>query len=293
MERDLDALPLEPERPERAPAEPQRSPDREPDSRTSNERDVAIYRTRGNAYRLSSRQLDVMNDVGRFRTVEIRDLERHRCHGSQSDASGELQDLTRQGVVQIKSVRSSASGPVLRVAVLTRIGRQILSEHGLRQPTQALYAGLVKAREVAHDAAIYRMFQAERERIEQAGGQLHRVVLDYELKQKVYAPLAKFRSQRPGASAVEYARRQAEVAHEHGLKVVQGRIPLPDLRIEYVNAQGESARVDLELATHHYHGRAMEMKAAAGFTFYADSGAAGHLAKVLEERDITVAILSL
>ena len=83
------------------------------------------------------------------------------------------------------------------------------------------------------------------------------------------------------------------MADQFGLRVIKSRIPLPDLRIEYVDAQGNQTRVDLELATHHYHGDAMRTKAQAGFTFYADAASAERLSKVLEERDITVAILSL
>ena len=69
---------------------------------------------------------------------------------------------------------------------------------------QKLYAGFVKPGEVAHDAAIYRMYQAEAARIEKAGGKIRRVILDYELKQKVYSPLAKAkgacrRSNTPGS----------------------------------------------------------------------------------------------
>ncbi len=74
---------------------------------------------------------------------------------------------------------------------------------------------------------------------------------------------------------------------------MNGKIPLPDLRLEYETAQGEMARVDLELATSHYHGGAMAAKAQAGFSFYAADGSGARLTRVLEERDITVAILSL
>src|SRR2546430_6513493 len=39
------------------------------------------------------------------------------------------------------------------------------------------------------------------------------------------------------------------VAERHGLQVVRGKIPVPDMRIEYEAHDGERARVDLELAT--------------------------------------------
>ena len=50
-----------------------------------------------------------------------------------------------------------------------------------------------------------------------------------------------------------------------------GKIRLPDLRIEYETANGEAARVDLELATEHYRGDHMSAKSQAGFKIYADS----------------------
>ncbi len=262
-------------------------------SQSQTSREHALYATRGSSFRLSTAQLDTMNDVGRFRTVAVIDLEQHRYSGSAGAAGDDLRTLQMQGLVQTKTVRASARQVPLRVVVLTKLGRDVVAEHGVKQTGQALYAGFVKPREVPHDAAIYRMFQAERERIERAGGKVSRIVLDYELKQRVYAPLAKLRSQTPAVSPKEYARRQVDVAQELGLKVVDGRIPLPDLRIEYETAQGVSAQVDLELATGHYHGKAMQAKAQAGFTFYAADGSAAQLSRVLEERDITVAILSL
>src|SRR5205807_6642495 len=96
---------------------------------------------------------------------------------------------------------------------------------------------------------------------------IKRIILDFELKKKAYSPLARARQLSPG----EYARRQVEIAEEHGLKVIEGKIRLPDLRIEYETANGEPARVDLELATEHYRGEHMSAKSQAGFKIYADS----------------------
>ncbi|MBK7929288.1 MAG: hypothetical protein IPJ98_17970 [Bryobacterales bacterium] len=50
-------------------------------------------------------------------------------------------------------------------------------------------------------------------------------------------------------------------------------------------------RVDLELATHHYHGSHLQTKIDAGFKLYADGGARG--TKPLEERELTAEIFSL
>jgi len=46
--------------------------------------------------------------------------------------------------------------------------------------------------------------------------------------------------------------------------VVDGKVSLPDLRIEYTNEEMEVARVDLELATDHYHAGHLAEKARAG-----------------------------
>jgi hypothetical protein len=246
-------------------------------------------RDRGYVYRLSSAELETMHDIGQFRTVAIEDLAKCRYRDQTPLMQQDLRALRAQGLVQLRTVWTGPKSKELSVAVLTKLGKAILERHGQNTKDQALYAGFVKPAEVRHDAAIYRMFQAERQKIERAGGQIRRVVLDYELKRKVYSPLAKVKALPPA----EYAKRQRDVAQANGLRVVHGKIPLPDLRIEYQTREGETARVDLELATHHYHGSHLQAKAEAGFKFYAADGAASRLSRVMEDREITAVILSL
>jgi hypothetical protein len=259
-------------------------------------REHALYEVRGSAYRLSPAELATMYDVGRFRTVALEDLARHRYAGRARDLGNDVRALAAQGLVQMREIWTGPRSKALRVLVLTKLGREALEKHGPHESviarewgTQALYSGLVKRNEIRHDAAIYAMFQAKRELIERAGGRIRRIVLDFELKRRVYAPLAKAKALPPA----DYARLQEQVARLNGLKVIQGKIPLPDLRVEYETRSGESAQADLELATQHYHGRALAEKAQAGFGFYAADGSGAKLSRVLEERDITVAILSL
>ena len=162
-----------------------------------------------------------------------------------------------------KTVRS------LTILALTKRGKNLLwrCDGDARANHQALYSGIVKPREVAHDAAIYRMYQAEMASIEANGGRMKRIVLDFELKKRAYSPLAKARNLAPH----EYSRKQEQVAQENGLKVIRGKIRFPDLRVEYETANGVSASVDLELATEHYRGEHMTAKSQAGFKIYADS----------------------
>jgi hypothetical protein len=289
LDRDVDCEVREPAG--RGPALPRRESEQHIPSR-----EQALFRLRGSFYRLSESDLDTMADIGRFRTVALQDLVRYRYANRDKVFSDALRGLQSQGLVQARAAWAGPRVKPLEVAVLTKLGKELVEQHaGLPDSRhnsgtrQAVYSGFVKPNEVRHDAAIYRMFQAEREKIERAGGRVRRVVLDYELKKKVYAPLAKAKA----LPAAEYAKRQEQVARENGLVVVRGKIPLPDLRLEYETRTGESAHVDLELATGHYHAPALRAKAAAGFKFYAADGSGSRLSRVLEERDITVAILSL
>ena len=257
-------------------------------------RECALIQFRGRYIRVNTSALTALRDIGRFRTVAVEDLVAFRYGGDQRRLEQDLDTMAAQGLLSHRLWRSPRVAP-LPILVLTKTGRDALAAHDAGRAQDATrvsqrhYAGFVKPREVRHDAAIYRMFQAEERRLVKEGSRVLRIVLDYELKACIYAPLAKARA----LPKPEFHRLQQAVAHAHGLRVVDGKIPLPDLRIEYETASGERQSVDLELATGHYHGGAMATKARAGFRFYVADGSAAKLSRVMEERDITVAILSL
>ena len=152
-------------------------------------------------------------------------------------------------MLQRRSISVGKNRDTLIVVALTKQGARLVRQDDQLPFDQAIYAGFVKPAEVPHDAAIYAMYQAEAAEIEARGGKVRRVVLDYELKKNVYSKLAKERE----SGALEYARRQQEIAKENHLPVVDGKIALPDLRIEYETPEGDLDHVDLELATEHYH----------------------------------------
>ena len=224
---------------------------------------------------LSPAQRAAMREIGRFRTLSTSDFIRHQYRGDMQAWRQDAAALSRLGFIEQRSVvvttHSKEHGrniQTLSIVVLTKKGRNHSKrfDQDLKTSGQALYAGFVKPREIAHDAALYRMYQAEAKHIESQGGRIKRIVLDFELKKKAYSPLARARELSPP----EYARKQAEIAEANGLKVIDGKIRLPDLRIEYETANGEAARVDLELATEHYRGEHMSAKGRAGFKIYAE-----------------------
>jgi len=112
-------------------------------------------------------------------------------------------------------------------------------------------------------------------------------MLDYELKRNLNRDLAALHEAGRSPEALE------SIAERHGLSVVDGKIPVPDLRVEYDTADMERVRVDLELATRNYRPGALAAKAKAGFSLYARREDASRLRRVLDEREITAQILSL
>lgn len=133
---------------------------------------------------------------------------------------------------------------------------------------QEFHAGAVKPRELAHDVQVYRAFQVEQSRIETGGGRITRVVLDYELKRDYQRFLN--RSDKPDGATLESDRRAFAEAHE--LRVIDGHLSLPDLRIEYESPTGRIEYRDVEVVTEHYSRSQIGGKARAGFACYRAGG---------------------
>jgi hypothetical protein len=275
--------------------EPDRSPSRTPDQHADlakEQRERPILERERPAVSRPLRELgptesqrETLAEIGRFRTLSMKDLTQFRYNDDAEKMQRDILRLSSLKLVQTRSLWLGKDKERLQVVTLTRHGKRVLEQSG---DGGTFYAGFVKPAEMAHDATIYRMYQAEATRIAKQGGQIRGVTLDYELKRSIYSPLAK---ETPGTS--QYKKRQAEIAAEHGLKVVRGHIQLPDLRIEYQTRSGEIERTDLELATTHYRGGQLASKADAGFTFYAASQDVNRLSSIFDDHNITAEILSL
>jgi hypothetical protein len=113
------------------------------------------------------------------------------------------------------------------------------------------------------------------------------VLLDFELKKKVNRDLIRLGPEKDDPD------KKRDVAERHGLRVVHGRIPVPDLQIEYEMPDQSVARVNLELTTADYRPRQLADKARAGFTLYSQGDDASHVRRVLNDRELTAEILSL
>ena len=261
----------------------------EPPPQKETERPVEprkAYEFRGRMYAVRTSEVESLTEIGKFRAVASEDLEEFQYHGDKDRMRPDVASLTRQGLILEKSIPHSDTAP-RRLLALTKKGHQFLRSTGTVRPNQATYYGFTKPREAHHDADLYRLYHKAVEDIERQGGKNPRVLLDFELKKRVFHDLAKLGPEKHSTD------KKRAIAEKHGLQVVRGKIPLPDLRIEYEGRDGDMARVDLELATEHYRGSNLAEKVRAGFSLYARAQNAPGLRRVLDQKELTAEILSL
>ena len=227
----------------------------------------APVRGRDRVYHLRESEGRLLATVGAFRVVPADDV---TVTASARDASSrDIRHIVEQGLVNRAHV--VLNGEPTTVLVLTREGKDLLDRHrmgGERERIQTYHAGLVKPRELAHDAQLYRLYRVDAARIVDEGGTIRRVVLDYELKRAYQRYLN--RPDRPDEEGRDEARRS--FAERADLPMVDGHVQLPDLRIEYDDADGLQHHRDLELVTEHYSRTQLAAKSASGFRLYRASG---------------------
>jgi hypothetical protein len=252
------------------------------------EQDRENYMDRDKTYALRPSEIHTFTEVGKFRVLRVEDLARFAYAGDRSQMESDLRSLKQQGLVKRRgtSVLKKESRQVL---TLTKQGQRLIRRHGFVPEDQAIYSGLVKPKEADHDADLYRMYHKAAEEIERKGGKVLRLQLDYELKEKLYQRLGRAQARDQG----ETQKLKESFARDLELPVVRGKVSFPDLRIEYTTQDMEIRHVDLELATRHYHAGHLAEKARAGFQLYARPEDAAGLRRVRDEKEITVAILSL
>jgi hypothetical protein len=263
----------------RLPVRPEPTPADRHRTQSTTDRSALYDRDRG--YRLRDSEIRSLVDLGKFRVVAVEDLARFAYHGVRSEMNVDLRNLVRQGLIRKGIFRGPEDSP-RELLTLTKRGHRLARTNRLVPNDQAIYSGFVKPREANHDADLYQLYNKELARIMSEGGRNPRVILDFELKRKINRDIVRLgRDTRP------------EIAQSHGLHVVRGRIPVPDVRIEYDKPDGQMARVDLELVTEHYRGRSLADKVKAGFALYTPRGEADRLRRVLDGQELTAEILSL
>jgi len=254
----------------------QRRPDR---SRT-------IYRGRERDYSLRNSEVRTLTDLAKFRVVPEDDLARFGYQGSSDQMQTDIRSLTRQGLIEERTIEGHRSYST-KVLTLTKEGRKLVDRAQLVPSRQATYHGFVKPKEARHDADVYRLFQKVAREIERSGGKVRRVMLDFELKKDLYKALSRMRPDKDP----RYER--IFIANQFDLKVVNGKIPIPDLRVEYEDDCRDVRRLDLEIATRDYRPQGLSEKAKAGFHMFARQQDHAKLRRVLDTQEITARMFAL
>ena len=211
--------------------------------------------------------------MGLYRAVSYTDLSDQHFDGHPFTTRRLVTQMTRAGLIE----EHEATGPrgnTFTVLTATERGRDaahraaVDAGHAAEQRT---WTGLVKPAELSHDTAVYRAALDERARIEAEGGRVVRVRIDAELKAIVATATEKARAE-AGDRAADAARFNA--AHELGLPVEDDRVLYPDAQLDIEDRDGRSGRVNVEVASDHYHAAAIAAKAGAGFAMHGSSRSA-------------------
>jgi DNA-binding MarR family transcriptional regulator len=205
--------------------------------------------SRGAAYRLRGAEVRTLSAAGTFRAVSVHDIAEFVYAGNRAQASRDIAHLQAQRLVSTRANDHDRLHGRSTYVSLTPTGRRLLEQSELaRGPMgtvgQRFYSGWVKPAELRHDAALYRMVELERRALAPEGARVRRVTVDAELKREIAKALA-------GKERPTIAQKQ-EVAEELGLRMVNGKIQVPDVRLEVEHADGREESRDLELVTEHY-----------------------------------------
>ena len=220
-------------------------------------------------------------DVGLYRAVSYKDLSEQHFDGHPFTTRRLVTQMKQAGLIE----EHEATGPrgnTFKVLTATERGKRaahraaVDAGHAAEQQT---WTGLVKPAELSHDTAVYRAALDERARIEADGGRVTRVRIDAELKAVVATATEKARAA-GGDRASDDAKRAA--AQELGLPMQDDHVMYPDAQLEIEDADGISGRVNVEIASDHYHAAAIAAKAGAGFAMHGSSrSAARKIARAL------------
>jgi hypothetical protein len=244
--------------------------------------------------RLDEQEKQLLLEAGRFRVLAVKDIAKSIFAGDERAARSSLRYLKEQGLISLDTVnarRDGRSRPVDRIDVvtLTRSGEKLARHTNRVAPGQRLYHGLVKPREVEHDAQIYRACLKEAARIERAGGTNPRVQLDFELKSQIQKAIYAEQKANPGR---EMAAIKRQVARRFDLPYVNDGIQIPDARIEYdITPNGDpdidqgprTGHADIEVLTAAYSRGHLRSKAQAGFQVYAPASDRASLSAKIED----------
>ena len=220
-------------------------------------------------------------DVGIYRSVSFRDLAETHFGGHPYTTRRAVNRWIRAGMMREHTAKGP-KGRTFKVLTLTQRGAEKARRAARRQgldPRQRTWSGLVKSAELSHDTEVYRACGFELRRLAGQGASIRRIRIDSELKSAVARRSERTRA-RDGKRAADVARQVS--AQELGLPVdEQGRVLYPDAQLEYMEADGRTGRVNIEVASGHYRDPSILAKSSAGFVLHATGSGKARVLRAL------------
>ena len=234
------------------------------------------YDPRRPRHNFEDRSAGALAEVGMYRSVSFRDLADAHFDGHPYTARRAVDRMVKDGLMREHEAKGPKGGSY-KVLTLTRDGaaraRRCAHEQG-RDRDQQTHAGLVKRGELSHDTAIYRAARIEQAKLTKQGAVLNRVRIDAEMKKQI-ARAGETARARGGKEAADAARFQA--AADLALPIKDGQVLYPDAQLEYIDAEGRTGRVNIEIATEHYRIGGIAAKTRAGFQMHGNGAQAARL----------------
>src|SRR5713226_8721705 len=114
-------------------------PEREQPTALIRSRDLVFVRNR--SYRINSAERETMTEIGKFRTIAMADLARHRYPKEPGKLQQDLLNLKAQKLIRQRRVMAGKGQEKLSVLVLSRAGKHLVQQEYRAARGQRFYAG--------------------------------------------------------------------------------------------------------------------------------------------------------
>ena len=224
---------------------------------------------------------DALELLGDFRVVSYRDVQRECFDGHAFTAGHGIRRLLSEHLVEVHTVqprraRRGSAGRGFKVLALTAAGAaRVRERRRARGCERRVWQGLVKRRELEHDAGVSELVLETVDRVRSLGGTVVSVRLEAELKGEVARSVsaAAGRGQDSAAARRRAARAIAVPVDE------AGGCCFPDAVVEVRDADGEVSTLALELVTGSYSRRQVERKMRMGMVLASHGARLARLAR--------------
>ncbi len=229
----------------------------------------------------ADRQWDALELLGDFRVVSYRDIQRECFDGHAFTAGRAVRHLLSERLVEVHVVqprraRRGSPGHRFKVLALTAAGAErVRRRRRARGSERRVWQGLVKPRELEHDAGVSELVLETVDRVKSLGGTVVSIRLEAELKGEVARSMSA--AARRGLDPAVARRRAARAL---GIPVDEaGACCFPDALVEVRDAEGEASSLALELVTGSYSRRQVQRKMQMGMVLASYGGRLAGLAR--------------